>query len=118
VRVEQVCVSGNKLYVVISSYPNESTKVKEVDINSFSVTKEFEVISNPCYIKADDAGYLYVISSGSYPDYSNTLVRLNPTTGETVELLENGKIAMAQQGDFLYIISSQTENWSPVNSEY
>ncbi|MDD2437592.1 MAG: hypothetical protein PHG27_01125 [Massilibacteroides sp.] len=118
VGVEQVCESNDKLYVVISSNPTASTKVKEIDIKTFTVTKEIDAVINPCYIKADDAGYLYVISSGESPDYSNKLVRVNPTTGETVELLAKGKIAMTEMDDYLYIIASDVENWAPVNPQY
>lgn len=117
VGVEQVCVSGDKLYTAISSYPpHKSTLVKEIDPKTFTVTKELDVIDNPCYIQADEAGNLYVVSFGVAPDYSNKLVRVNPKTGEKKELLDNSQISLARYKDYLYVISMKTESFAPAGS--
>lgn len=117
VGVEQVCVSGDKLYTAISSYyPHESRLVKEVDIKTFTVTKELDVIDNPCAIQADESGNLYVVSFGVAPDYNNKLIRVDPKTGEKKDLLENSQITITRYKDYLYIISMKTKNFVPAGN--
>ncbi len=122
VGVEQMCINEDKpsLYAAISSNPLPSSLVKEVDLTSFKVTKELDVVINPTQIAIDKNGYLYVLSSGTFENkYANKLVKVDPATGDVVVLLENSKLFMSTDGNDLYILSSLLdENWMAVSTDY
>ncbi len=119
VGADEMYVEGDKLYTSISSYPPyKSSKVKEIDLLTFSLTKEYDVIDNPTNIYVDRSGYMYVLSAGVEPDFSNKLVRFDPKTGEKKELISNGKVTFTAYKDHLYVISTKTENWNPVETKF
>lgn len=119
IGVEQICITDKKLYAAISTNPNPSNLVQEISLGDFKEAKDINVVANPVSIKADKNGMLYVLSWGDAADgYMNKLVKLNPQTGDTTNILTNGSIRMSQEGDHLYLISSVIENWMPVSTEF
>ena len=78
---EALSAAGGKLYINISGYGSGST-VAVVDIDSFSLTKELDVVLDPYDVNflADD-GYVYFTSMGDYGYTTRaTLQRINPDT--------------------------------------
>lgn len=117
---EQLSIVGDKLYTAVSGYMTPMTKVAEVDLTTFTKTKDFEVIVAPRWMQADKNGNLYVMSAGNYADIKQTVQKLDTKTGETKVICEDEYVSMTLAGDYLYIISAKTdsETWSPIDAKY
>lgn len=66
---EQLKVANGKLFVANSggmSYPSYGNTVSVVDLNSFSIVKEIEVVINPCLLEVDKNDNVYLLSMGNY----------------------------------------------------
>ena len=104
---ERLAVAGGKLYVANSGggdYPDYGHTVSVVDLESFSVEKEIDVVINPVRLAADSRGDVYLISMGDYGATPNKLQRIDGATGE-VSTLGNGSL-FSLANDKLYVIDA------------
>ncbi len=108
---EKLAIANNKIYVANSGgldYPNYGETVSVIDIPSFKVEDEIEVLVNPNKIIPNSQGDVYVISWGDWGAIKNTLQKIDGATGEVTVLgnateasLVNGKLytLFAQYGE-------------------
>ena len=116
---EELAVVNGKLYVANSGgndFPNYGKTVSVVDLSTFKVEKDIEVIINPVSLQADSKGDVYVISMGNYDDVNNTLQRIDATTGE-VKTIGNGSL-MKIVNDKLYVVYAQYGKDKPSLTRY
>ena len=116
---EELAVANGKLYVANSGgndFPNYGKTVSVVDLSTFKVEKDIEVIINPVSLQADSKGDVYVISMGNYDDVNNTLQRIDATTGE-VKTIGNGSL-MKIVNDKLYVVYAQYGKDKPSLTRY
>lgn len=112
---EELTVANGKLYVANSGggdYPKYGSTVSVVDLSTFKVEKNVDVIINPVSLQSDSKGDVYVVSMGNYGDIKNTLQRIDATTGE-VKTIGNGSLIQIVN-DKLYVIYAQYSNSNPV----
>lgn len=86
----QLEVVGDKMYVANSggySYPNTENTVSVIDLNSFSEIKKIPVALNLSKIKKDDAGKLWVSSSGNYADIPPAVYVLDPQSDKVIKVI-------------------------------
>lgn len=100
---EQLTVANGKIYVALSEYGKGKT-VGVVDPSAGKLTKEIEVVINPCNLQAGKDGNVYVISLGDYGDIKNTLQVISKD--DKVTTLGNGS-KMTVVGDYLYVVYAQ-----------
>ncbi|GHV04533.1 hypothetical protein FACS189416_3010 [Bacteroidia bacterium] len=114
---EQLTVTGGKLYVANSGGGDFETgyakTVSVIDIATFKVEKEIEVIINPTQIVADSQGDLYVVSMGNYGDVPATLQRIDAKTGAVSTLGNATTITLVN--DKLYAMDAP---WGATNIQY
>lgn len=115
---EGICASGGKIYVSISVNPSPSTFVKEINPATLEV-KQLDVIDNPTQIRADKNGLLYVVSGGNSDNaWTNTLVKLNPATGDTTTLFVSKKLYVEMAADHLYVLASEVDADGAIETQY
>lgn len=114
---EGVCESNGLLYVANSGGWNavKDSTLSVIDPKTFTETKKIKVELNPCYIRKNSEGNLYVISMGNYSTdpatlIPNTLQRIDVKTGE-VEFVTKAT-AISINGNTLYAFYNQ---YSPSN---
>lgn len=112
---EEMAVVGDKLYVATSGsavegdYPDNS--VMEIDLATFTVSREIPVGTNLHHIKADDAGHLWVSGRGDYGARPSRLYRLSQTDGK-YSLDKTVDVACSNftiDGNIIYLYASE---WS------
>lgn len=120
---EELKVANGKLYVANSggmNYPNYGKTVSVVNLTSFSVIKEIEVVDNPCYMEVNSKGDIYLISSGNYADIQAALQKID-TQSDVATPINGVQASFMSMGpdDKLYIISSiYDENYNPTFDFY
>lgn len=85
---EGICVANGKLYVANTggyNAPNYGTTVSVIDLASFSVIKEIDVVCNPYTLLADKQQNLLLISNGNYDDIRSCLQKINTSSDEVVK---------------------------------
>lgn len=85
---EGLCVANGKLYVANSggyNAPNYGTSVSVIDLASFTVTKEIEVVCNPYKLLKDGNQNLMLISKGNYANIGSCLQKISTTTDEVMK---------------------------------
>ncbi len=111
---EALTYANGKLYVNVSGY-GSGNKVAVVDVNTFTKTKDLEVLLNPyTQCLTGDDGNVYVVSNGNYagdpkkPENEwiyQTLQRIDPKT-DAVEALCPATF-IANKGDKIYILYAE-----------
>ena len=105
---EALAIAGGKLYVANSGgldFPDYGHTVSVINTESFTVEKEIEVVLNPTRLAVDSQGDVYVISMGNYGDVTNTLQRIDATTGEVTGMGQGSIFSVVN--DKLYVIHAQ-----------
>lgn len=131
---EGLVVVGDKLYVANSgglSYPNYDKTVSVVDLNTFSEIKKIDVDINPCVLKADKYGDIYLITRGNYGDVKSKLQVISTLTDEVTYTFPELQISnMAIHNDIAYayfwndktgsneIITLNVKNESIISKEF
>ena len=104
---EEMCVADGKLYVANSGgyrVPKYDNRVMEIDLATFSVTREIEVAANLHRLAADRQGQLWLSSRGDYFGTPSALYCLRD--GKVVNRLDVAVSSMTLVGDSLYCIGS------------
>lgn len=105
---EGLCIANHKLYVANSgglNYPNYGHTVSVVDLSTFSVLKNIDVVKNPAVLLSDDEGDVYLACLGNYIDIPYTFQKIDSHTDEVVNTFEWPVLNFAIQGDFAYLYS-------------
>lgn len=110
-KPEGIAYSDGKLYVCISSSGNGNT-ISVVDVETFTLEKQFTVPQNPTYIKTAPDGDIYFstleIYTGPNAGTPSGLHRLDPETGEvtTIDGFRASRLAITERyiysGEFSY----------------
>ena len=114
-----IAAYNNKVYVTISdgmNYENgyaNGKKVVELNAETFTQTKSYEVGLNPGQIVTNKIGELFLVSRGNYANVLPTVQKIT-LQGEVIDY-EPGSM-IATDGDMLYILDSQTD-WTTGASE-
>ena len=115
---EQMQISNNKLYVANSggmNYPAYNNTVSVINLNSFTVTKTIEVVTNPQFMEKDDAGNIYLISTGNYSTIPSSLQLIDPSTDKVtaVTAVSNPSWMAVGKDNKMYLICSKYDaNWN------
>ena len=109
---EEMAISGEKLYVPNSGY-GSGTTVSEIDLASFSKTRDITVPVNPAKMEADAQGNVYVMCWGTYettPPYSQVgaaVWRLDLTGGENhVKVADATLMDIPAGSNTLYVVNN------------
>ncbi len=108
---EEIAIIGSNAYVANSGgwKPNYDSTVSVIDLDSMKEIYKIDVGINPCHIKADSKGNLWVSSNGNYADVASNLYRLEKdgTQYKVAETMNIPVSNMALANDSLYIYSSE-----------
>lgn len=116
---EELTVVNGKLYVANSGggdFPNYGNTVSMIDLSTFKVEKNIDVIINPVSLQADSKGNVYVVSMGNYEDINNTLQRIDAGSGEVKTMGDGSLIKIVK--DKLYVIYAQYGKGKPTLKKY
>jgi len=113
---EEIVTINNNLYVANSGYHadyshNAIDTISEIDIETFKITKQIEVVTNPNQLLVED-GNLYVLSWGDFGTtipYSFQKVNIKDASYK----IENIAVAtkVAKYNNMFYLVNSVTD-WS------
>jgi len=112
-------IVGEKIYVANSGgylAPNYENTVSVIDINTFTEIKRIEVEINLHRLRADHHGNLWVTSFGDYGNVPSRLYWIDTQTDTYGGVLDIPVSEFCLDGDSLYIISSQLNNYEYDNS--
>lgn len=116
---EEIAVSNGNLYVTNSSYMSyKDSTVTKIDLNSFTKSKDINVVLNPTQILADGNGNLFVISMGNYGTIPSTLQKIK-SDGTITTIGNASMMAFNANASKLYCIYSQYDaNWNTTYSYF
>ncbi|MET0635348.1 MAG: DUF5074 domain-containing protein [Chitinophagaceae bacterium] len=103
---EQMVVAGDKLYVtnsggLLPGIDKDST-VSVVNLLTLAETARIKVGLNPCFITADDNGFIYVGTIGNYVDAGAKLFRINTANNTVVKSADTAVGKMVFHDGLLY----------------
>ncbi len=106
---EKMAVADNKLYVPNSDYGNGTT-VSEIDLATFTKTRDITVPANPVQMEADARGNVYVLCSGTYDAQWNqvgaAVHRLDLVNGNHVKVADATMADIPEGTDKLYVVNA------------
>lgn len=106
---EKIAIAGNKLYVPISGY-GSGTTVSEIDLATFSKTRDIPVPVNPTQVAADAEGNVYLLCYGTYDDSWNqvdaAVYRLDLATGNHAKVADATMMDIPQGSNTLYVVNN------------
>jgi len=112
---EEIVTINNNLYVANSGYHadyshNAIDTISQIDIETFKITKQIEVVTNPNQLLVED-GNLYVLSWGDYAATPYSFQRVNIADGsyQVKEIATATKVA--KYNNTFYLVNSVTD-WS------
>lgn len=103
---EGVKAANSKLYVANSGGMSAgyNTTVSIVD-SELTSKKDIEVVINPCELKTDDNGNLFLVSRGNYGDIPNCLQQINTTTNEVTVIDEGRSYSIFPIGNNIHMLN-------------
>lgn len=110
--LEQLVISNNKLYVANSQHPyyiGKGNVVSVIDLNTFTKTRDIEVLVNPSHIISTLAGDILVSSQGSWGENNAGVARINTATDKKTAVYnyeEAVNLISANGMSFLYSMYS------------
>lgn len=118
-----VCVDNNKLFVANSggmNYPNYDNTISVIDLNTFTVTDNIEVVINPTSLVKDSKGNVYCASMGNYQDIPNTLQKIDSKTHAVTVIDDVVPTSMSMGKDDIMYIMSQVydKDWNTETKFY
>lgn len=115
-----LCVSGHKLYVANSgglNAPNYGHTVSVIDLNTFIIIKNIEVVSNPTVLMSDDYGDVYLVSRGNYGTIPYTFQRIDTQQDKVVQTFDWHVLDFTISGQYAYLYNydySTHQSWIKV----
>lgn len=104
---DELVIQGNLLYCTCSggyNYPDYDSTVSVVDRTTMTELRKITVGLNPCRIREDEQGRLWVLCTGNYADVAPELVVLDKE--KVVKRLAVNVANMALCGDTLYYVGT------------
>jgi len=101
-----LCVSGHKLYVANSgglNSPNYGHTVSVIDLNTFTIIKNIEVVTNPTVLMSDGFGDVYLASRGNYGSIPYTFQRIDTQQDEVVQTFDWHVLDFTISGQYAYL---------------
>lgn len=106
---EKMAIAGNKLYVPNSGY-GLGTTVSEIDLATFTKTRDIPVPVNPIQMATDAEGNVYLLCSGTYDASWNqvgaAVHRLDLATGKHMKVADATMMDIPQGTNKLYVVNS------------
>lgn len=112
--LEQLAIANNKLYVTNSVHPQHTGKgnvVSVIDLNTFTKTRDIEVLVNPTRIAATLAGDVLVTNEGTWGENNAGVTRINTSTDTKTEVYNYGEsvnLITANGMSFIYSMYSDS----------